>query len=121
MPYTADPFVWDHKLRVGDTYQPMAVVFLDPDGMPYDLTGVTGECQILSELGGEVLLEPTVVVSDPTGGTITWSAPAAETTALVPGDSYPFGVRLTWPGAAPQHVKTVVIGSITVLPAVLRG
>lgn len=106
------PLQYDHEAIAGDTYR-VVVQLVDADGEPYDLTSVTGVCQVLSEVGGEVVLTPTVaVVSPATDGVLRWTAPYTETAELAPG-VYPYGVRLTWADATRD---TVFVGRLTVLP-----
>jgi hypothetical protein len=106
----SEPIRWDWTLLIGDTAQPASFILEEEDGTPYDLTGVTGECQIRAEAGGLVLLEPTVTVTDATAGTFTFSSPSTATDDLAPGRAR-YAVRLTWPDAT---VRTVVEGTVTI-------
>jgi hypothetical protein len=106
----SEPIRWDWTLLIGDTAQPASFVLEEEDGTPYDLTDVTGECQIRAEAGGLVLLEPAVTITDAVGGTFTFSASAASTAILAPGRAR-YAVRLTWPDAT---VRTVVEGTVTI-------
>lgn len=108
--YTADPQKWDHNLWIGDTYQPVEVSLIDSAGVAIDLTGVEGDAQIRTEVGGRVLLEPTVTITDDAGGTFTWSSPATETAALAAGPAI-YSVRLTWVDGT---VRTILEGRIQI-------
>lgn len=115
MPYTADPVKFDWMLVAGDTAQPAVVLLLDANDEPYDLTGVTGECQLRAEPGGEVVLEPTVSLVDADAGEFTFASPAEDTVELRAG-RYRYSVRLTWPD---DTVRTVLEGTVTVRASVV--
>lgn len=107
---TSEPIRWDWTLLIGDTAQPASFVLEDAAGVAYDLTGVTGECQIRQETGGLVILTPTVTITDATAGTFTFAAPASATADLAPGRAR-YAVRLTWPD---ETARTIVEGTVTI-------
>lgn len=114
--YTADPVSYDHALVIGDTYQPATVTLTDSTGTPHALTGVTGVCELRSEIGGVLLLSPTVTILTPAAnGQFTWASLPAATAALSPG-TVRYAIRLTWPSGV---VRTVLEGQIVVRRTVL--
>lgn len=113
--YTADPFRFDHELVIGDTYQPATVTLQDSAGTAHSLSGATGLCYLREEPGGEILLTPTVTVTNAANGIFTWSSTAAATAALVPGKAR-YGVRITFSGG---EKRTIVEGYVTIRRGVL--
>ena len=113
--YTADPFRFDHELIIGDTYQPCTVTLKDSTGTAYSLSGATGVCYLREEPGGEILLTPTVTVTDAAAGIFTWSASATLTAALVPGKAR-FAVRITF---ASGDKRTIVEGDVKIRRGVI--
>lgn len=114
---TADPARWDFSAVIGDTLQPASFVLDDgaTPAVPYDLTGVTGECQIRSEPGGALILAPTVTITDAAEGEFTFASSAAATADLAPGRAR-YAVRLTWPSG---EVRTVIEGVVTIRSGVV--
>lgn len=111
--YTAPPQVFDHDLWIGDTYQPAVIQLLDSTGAAYNLTGASGVCELRTESGGEILLAPTVSLTDAANGKFTWSSTAVQTAALKPGRAV-FGVRLTFGDGTK---RTILIGTVTIRPS----
>ncbi len=60
-------------------------VYQDPPGTAFDLTGATGVCQIRAEPGGQLLLSPTVEITDAVAGAFRISASSTDTAGLLPG------------------------------------
>jgi predicted alpha/beta-hydrolase family hydrolase len=114
VPYTAPPMKWDHELIIGDTYQPATVQLVDADDVAYPLDGATGECQIRTEPGGELLLSPTVTV-DGTTDTFTWSSAVAATAVLLPQRAK-YSLRLTFSDGSK---RTVLEGVVTIRRSVV--
>lgn len=112
MAYDAPPQRFDHELRIGDTYQPVEVQLTDETGAAYSIVGATGTAKV-RDRDGNVLLTPTVTLTDAANGRFTWSSTAAETAALKAGEAE-FGVRLTF---ADTTVRTILLGHVTILPS----
>jgi hypothetical protein len=108
MPYTADPITFNHGLIAGDAYQPAEARLLDAAGAAYDLTGVTGTCEIYDPASGVVLLSPTVTITAATGE-FTWASTAAQTAGLAAGTRR-MRLRLSWSG----EPKTIIEGAVAV-------
>lgn len=113
---TGDPAWFDFRVIIGDTLQPATVVLQDADGVAYDLTGVTGECEIRTAPGGTLLLSPTVSLVVAADGSFTFASSAAATSALTPARAR-YAVRLTWPTG---EVRTVLEGNVDILPSVVE-
>lgn len=110
--YTADPQQYNHDLWIGDTYEPVTVRLVDSTGTAYNLTGVTGACELRTEDGGQVLLSPTVSLVDAADGKFKWTSTATDTAALKPGFAV-FGVKLTWGDGTK---KTILFGRVSLRP-----
>lgn len=114
MAYSAEPVVYDHTLIIGDTYRGPTVSLVDATGAAYDLTGATGECEVVTESGGETLLTPTVTVSGTTDD-FYWSSAYSATASLQPQRAR-YAVRITFADGT-RH--TVIRGTVTILAAEL--
>ena len=67
---------YDLTLRLGSDLQ-LDMALSDADGVPLDLTGLTGRAQVVSDFGGTVLLTLAVAITSPSAGVFRWSATKA--------------------------------------------
>ena len=112
---TGDPARFDFRLIPGDTLNPGAFTLVDEDGAVFDLTGASAVCQIRSEPAGEIVLAPTVTVTDDVGGEFVITASAAATTDVAPQIAR-YAVRFTFADAS---VRTILEGNVSVTPSVV--
>ena len=103
MPYTAPRKQWNDQdpLLIGTTYR-RRVYFRYRDGTAYDLSGVTGTCEIRTEPDhstGTLLASPTVsLITDGSDGGVQWLLDEAGTAGLSPNPRAYFGLVLSIDG-----------------------
>jgi hypothetical protein len=103
------PSRWDHELVIGDTYQVILDLTDADTGTALDLSAVTaGTAKLRAEAGGEVILTPTVDLTDKATGVVSWSASNTATASLTP-QTCVYAVQLT-----SAVVKTVVEGRVLI-------
>lgn len=108
-----DPIVFNHSLRVGDTYQPTWVQ-LTVGGEVVTLEGASGTWSLRREAGGLVLADGEVLVNE-VSNVFSWVAAHAATAALAEhaGEMARFALRLTF-GDGTR--RTVIVGDVELMP-----
>ncbi len=107
--YAGEPMIHPVTVIIGDSWS-LDVTLEDEDGVAFDITGMTGVCQIRSEPGSVVVATPTVAITSAAAGQFSATLSAATTANLSPG-SYRYAVRCTF---ADGSVRTVLEGVATV-------
>lgn len=92
----------------GDTLNQPALVFLQTDGAPVDLTGVTARMMIRSRNDTLVYDATSTIIIDLLTGKLTFSVPSTETELWLLGKKYFFDIELTFPANVDNPLPVVV-------------
>lgn len=88
------PAKLDIDIAQGETWV-LTVTLAEDDGTAIDISGGSGQCQIRTQPGGQVLASPTVTVTDGAAGEFELSLTYTQTAALAFSTAY-YDVALTY-------------------------